>query len=265
MNRKQELINELQQNEHIIHVLPVEELEKEYIEYKKTTKTVLQHVAPAKDAAWAARLIYEVGGITPGQVKIKQYANKQYVIFKGRPGDRRIFKGTRYLTDHPTVVRMAVGPKAIVKSAKGGFVLTAVLCVGIEIFDYIIRDTALLSELLGTITGDLIKIGLSSIAGLAAGIAVGSAAIIGTTAAAPIIAAIAVGLLVGLALDEIDEHFGATQALIRAYSRLGHALEEIKSDIEAAKYEINRNLNFLERNPQFIPCLFGPCAGIRGY
>lgn len=30
MNRKQELIRELQQNEHIIHIIPAEELEHEY-------------------------------------------------------------------------------------------------------------------------------------------------------------------------------------------------------------------------------------------
>ena len=35
MNRKQELIHELQQNEHIIHVLSLDVLEKEYLEYKK--------------------------------------------------------------------------------------------------------------------------------------------------------------------------------------------------------------------------------------
>lgn len=257
-NRQQDLVRELKHNEHVIHVVSSEDLQKEYFELKANIKFAAQQIAPALDAVKAAKLILDVGGFKPAQVALKKYGNKQYVIFKGNAGDRRVLKGTKYLIDNPTVVRMAVGPKGIVKSAKGGFVLTAVLSVGIEIFDYVIRDTALLSELLGVITTDLIKIGLSSIAGAVAGLLVGSMVTVGTVAAAPFIAAIAVGIVTGLALDEIDERLGATQALIRAYKKIGIRLDEIK-------YETSRNLNYLEKNPQLIPCLFGPCFGVKGY
>ena len=99
--------------------------------------------------------------------------------------------------------------------------------------------------------------GISSIAAAVAGCAVGSAAIVGSIAAGPLIAAVAVGIITGLVLEEIDKHIGATNALITAYARMSISLREIKSDI-------NRNLKFLERNPQYIPCLFGPCS-VRGY
>ena len=112
--------------------------------------------------------------------------------------------------------------------------------------------------MLGVVTTDLIKIGLSSIAGAVAGLLVGSMVTVGTVAAAPFIAAIAVGIVTGLALDEIDERLGATQALIRAYKKIGIRLDEIK-------YETSKNLNYLEKNPQLIPCLFGPCFGVKGY
>lgn len=59
-------------------------------------------------------------------------------------------------------------------------------------------------------------------------------------------------------LDPIDKRLGATQALIDAYRRAGIRLDEIR-------WEIGRNLDFLERNPQYIPCLFGPCSVVRGY
>lgn len=257
-NRQQDLVRELKQNEHIIHVISSEDLQKEYFESKANVKFTAQQIAPALDIVKAGKLIAEVGGFKPNQLVLKKYGNKQYIIFKGRAGERRVLKGTKYLVDTPTVVRMAVGPKGIVKSAKGGFVITAVLSVGIEIFDYVIRDTALLSELLGIVTTDLIKIGLSSIAGAAAGLLVGSIATIGTVAAAPFIAAIAVGVITGLVLDEIDERLGATQALIRAYTKMGLRLDEIK-------YETSRTINHLENNPQFIPCLFAPCFGVTGY
>lgn len=139
------------------------------------------------------------------------------------------------------------------KSVKGGFVVTVVLSVGIEVFDYFIRDTATLSNLLGTVTGDLMKIGLSTIEAAAAGLAVGASAALGSVAAAPLIAAIAVGILTGFALDKIDKKYGATQALIKGYERIGINLSNIK-------WEINNGFRQIEKNPSLIQCLFAPCG-----
>ena len=128
------------------------------------------------------------------------------------------------------------------------------MSVGIEVFDYIIRDTATLSLLLGTITGDLKKIGVSSIAGAGAGavagLAVGATAVIGTIAAAPIITAIAVAVITGLILNKLDSKFGATAALIAAYDKVGIKLREIE-------YETARWYDYFETNPQAIMRLFG--------
>lgn len=250
MRLDDQLVTELKKQEHVIQVTSVDMLLEAY---KNKIKTGSAYLAPVLDAKTAKRLIEEFG-FEAEKVVIKQYADgKEYVIFRGYAGNREVFTGTRYLVDNPKVVRMAIGPKGITTSVKGGAVITAVLFVGIEIFDYLIRDTATLSDLLGTVTGDLVKLGLSSIAAAVAGCTVGSAAIVGSIAAGPLIAAVAVGILAGLALDAIDKHIGATNALIKAYERMGISLREIKSDI-------NRNLNFLERNPQYIPCLFGPCS-----
>jgi hypothetical protein len=83
---------------------------------------------------------------------------------------------------------------------------------------------------------------------------VGSAAIVGTVAAAPLIAAIAVGVIVGWALDKIDSKIGATAALIKAYENLGIKLREIE-------YEVGWWYNYFERNPAEIMRLFGGSVG----
>lgn len=252
MNYEDKLLKDLKNNESVIQILDFELFVKEWESTKGLLKTGSSFAAPASDSLLATKLLREFG-FNAQKVTVKIYQGKKYIIFKGYPGQREIFKGTRYLIQNPQVVRMAVGPKGIVSSVKSGFILSVVLSVGLEVFDYFIRDDALLSELLGTITSDLIKIGLSSIAAAVAGLAVGSAAILGTVAAAPLIAAIAVGVVTGLVLDQIDRKLGATSALIKAYQNIGLELGQIK-------YEINRNLNYLERNPQMIPCLFGPCS-----
>ena len=257
MNLDDKLVNELKANEHIVHIVSVDRLIQAWETRNGTIKTGVGYASPVMDATLAAKLISEFG-VSAQRVLLRTYAGRQYVIFKGYAGQRKILTGTRYLASNPKVVRLAIGPKGILKSVKGGFVLTAVLCTGVDVFDHFIRDSSTLYELLGTVTSDLTKIGLSAIAAAVAGLAVGSAAVIGSVAAAPLIAAIAVGVATGVVLDEIDKRLGATQALIEAYRHIGVRLDEIK-------WEINRNLNFLERNPQYIPCLFGPCTVIRGY
>ncbi len=255
MNYEQKLLLDLKRNEHIIQIIKTEDLIKEYEAVKGITKS---YTVALLDSLTAIKLLKELGYKT-NKLKIKTYANgKSYVIFKGYAAKRDVFRGTKYLTTNPKVIRMAVGPRGIIGSAKGGFVVSFVLSVGIEIFDYIIRDNSTLHHLLGTITTDLIKIGISAISGAAVGLTVGTAVIVGSIGAAPLIAAIVTGIIVGKLLDDLDYQIGATQALIKAYERMGINLKKIK-------YEFDRNLDWIERNPQIIQCLFGPCSGIRGY
>lgn len=249
MNVEEKLVDELKSNEHVIQAVPYDELIKEWQALKPHAKTIGGYTSAVADSVVAAKLLRDFG-MQSNKVIVKNYAGKQYVLFKGYPGARKIFRGTRYLTENPKVVRMAVGPKGIKSKVAGGFVLTVILSVGIEVFDYIIRDTAALSQLLGTVTGDLIKIGLSSIAGAAAGLAVGATAIVGTVAAAPLIAAIAVGVITGIVLNELDKKFGATAALISAYEKMGIKLRELE-------YEAARWYDYFETNPQAIMRLFG--------
>lgn len=248
-----QLVTTLANNESIVHILPLDEFWKEAEQIREKAKTAASLVAPSNDLVTIGKLLSEFGMKTD-QVLLRRYKGKQYIIFKGYAGQRRIFRGTRYLPTNPKTVRMAIGPKGVLKSAKGGFVLTAVLSVGIEIFDYFIRDTATLSTLLGTVTGDLIKIGLSSIAAAVAGLAVGSAAVIGTVAAAPLIAAVVVGVATGILLDRIDRNRGATAALIAGYEQIGINLSKTAN-------EFNRHWRWLETNPRYIKCLFMPCGG----
>jgi len=249
MKLDDKLAQELRNNEHFVQILPYDELVKEWEGRMSGVKTGVSYVAPAKDTFTAMRVLREFG-VNPGQLLIKEYGGKRYVVFKGRPGIRKIFRGTRYLAENPKVVRMAVGPSGLEQAVKGGFVLTVVLSIGIEVFEYFIRDTATLSHLLGTITSDIVKIGISSIAGAAAGLAVGSAAVVGSIAAAPLIAAIAVGIITGWALNEIDKRTGATKTLIKAYEKIGLKLDEIE-------YEAARWYDYFENNPAAIMRLFG--------
>lgn len=101
MNREEELIQELQSNEHIVQVVEAEELAFEWQNIRRSADLVADNASTVLDLATARTAIRELGGISPGKVIIKQYAGKEYVIFKGNPRDRLILRGTRYLTSNP--------------------------------------------------------------------------------------------------------------------------------------------------------------------
>jgi uncharacterized membrane protein len=96
---------------------------------------------------------------------------------------------------------------------KSGARLTIFLTVPLTILECILKDQTTMTQIIGHVYSDLIKVGISSLIAAIAGIAVGSVV---TFAAAPIIVAIAVGVVAGLALEAIDKHYGLTDKLVAA-------------------------------------------------
>jgi len=242
LSAEDKLFNDLQENEHIVQVMEAEDLEKEYDLYVKHIKKASGYVSPINDAVTAAKILEELGYKT-GKVKVHMWRGKLKVIFKGAPANRKIFRNGRYLLDDPKIIQLAIGPKGLARAVGKGGVITFVLAVSIEIMDFLISEEAKLSELVGTLATDIVKIGISSIAALAAGLAVGAATVIGTSAAVPLIVAIGVGILVGETLDYIDQETGATAALIK--------------ELRTVEDQVDYWYEYLESNPTEIMRLFG--------
>ncbi|MCG8336337.1 MAG: hypothetical protein MJE63_17655 [Proteobacteria bacterium] len=254
---KDELVKELKSNEHIVQIFPLEDFVTkqetgqkfsswdhlktqkrpntprynfipEWEDTKPIARFGAQYASVARDAEMARRLAREFG--MAGRVMIKRWGGKAYVVFKGHPGNRTIFRAPRYSVSNPKIVRMAVGPKGIVESVKGGFVLTVVLCTTVNVFDYFIRDTATLAQLLGNVTSDLIKIGICSIAAATAGLIAGTAVFV---PAVTLLVVIMVGVGTGFVLNSIDKQTGATKMLIEAYEEAGISLNQMINDIKS--------------------------------
>ena len=150
-----------------------------------------------------------------GRVVLKTVKNKQYVIFKNHAGNRSIFTGTRYLADNPKVVDMAIGKAGVRGSVISGARLTIFLIVPINILNHILSDQKSMSKLIGSTAIDLVKVGVAS---ALVGLAATATATLTTLVAGPIVVAIVVGLAASYALDVLDEKFGLTRALIKAFN-----------------------------------------------
>lgn len=143
---------------------------------------------------------------------VKTYNGKPHIILKGHPGLRKVLTGTKYGIKNPKVITMGLGKASAIHAAKSGGILSVVLLSVYRVADYFLTDEATLSQLIGSLAADIVKVGITAGASIAA-----ASAIVGlgvTIAVGPIIAVVAVGVVMNMALGEIDEYYGITDRVI---------------------------------------------------
>ena len=179
-----------------------------------------------------SKLVGDLGGFTT-KVDIKSYGGKLHIILKGHPGLRRVLTGTKYGIKNPKVVKMGLGKVGAVHAAKSGGILSIILLSAYRVIDYFLTDEATLSQRIGSLATDVVKVGIATGASIAAAsgyVALGFAAAIG-----PIAAVVIVGVLTSLALSFLDEHYGITDKVIAG-------LEDINEDLDNKIENIKQSL-----------------------
>lgn len=151
------------------------------------------------------------------RVVFKSYGGRAYIIFKGYPGARKFFTGTRYGVQHAKVIKMGIGRAGMRASAKGGFILSAILLTAFDVTEYFLSDRETLGQLIGQIAGDVTKAAIGGAIGLGAGMAAGL--VIGTFALGPLVVALIVGVVASWALDKLDSHYHLTEKVQAALDR----------------------------------------------
>ncbi|WP_229648511.1 hypothetical protein [Vibrio parahaemolyticus] len=113
----------------------------------------------------------------------------------------------------PIIANFAVGSKQVIQSIKSGTIITVVLVSSFRALEHFFSEnnkTTLLS-LFGTITSDIIKLGISSaIAAIAVKGISGATAIFALTSG-PLFLTIGASLVVGNILNHIDNKYEITQ------------------------------------------------------
>lgn len=196
--------------------------------------TMLGNASPAVDSVKAAKLARDFRGF--GEFREQVYQGRSYIIFKGNPRLRRVFKGTRYSAINPQITSFGIGRLGVSNVLKKGGILTITLLVPYRILQYIYDDEKTFVWLAGNIGSDLIK---ASISGLIAGVlAVGvvkvSASIVG-----PLAVVAVAGFGTGLALDRVDSHVQLT----------GRIVDEMEAALSQAAENIAATLMRLEQAP----------------
>ena len=134
---------------------------------------------------------------------VKATPKGTYIIITGRAGFRgNLLQGTRFLTTNPRMVQMGLGMRGLQGVARGGFILSLVVGIGVETLDFIFNDEKTMHDLVGGIGVEAVKAGLATMVGIGAGIFVASV----TTIAVFSLGAMALMVLfTGIALNGIDK------------------------------------------------------------
>jgi len=201
--------------------------------YQTETKFIANYFSVTDDVKLLAKLARDLRHPL-ARVYFKTYGGKAHIVFKGRAGIRRILTGTRYGVQNAKVINMGLGRAGVIKSAKGGTIVSIFLLTAWNIADYFIRDEATLGQLIGAVAADVSKAAIAGGVGAMAGAAmVGTA--VGTFALGPLAVAVVVGIGVGVALDWIDNRYQLTQKL---QAKVEELLAKLDARIEAAQQSL---------------------------
>lgn len=186
--------------------------------------------AGAQDVNTLATLVADLGAVA-SRVEVRNYGGRSHIILRGYAGHREILTGTRYLASNPKVITMGLGRAGAQAAVRSGGVLTIYLMTGYRVLDYFLTDAATLTQLIGSLAADVVKVGAAVSAALGAeALAVMIWPSIATLAVGPLVVVVAAGLVASWGLGELDKRFGFTDRLIEGLE----ALQEQAAD-EAQK------------------------------
>ncbi|MFA7556115.1 MAG: hypothetical protein WCY88_17870 [Spongiibacteraceae bacterium] len=242
---KRELKQQIKSNQHEIFVVSIEEMD---AIVKSSPKGNLPHIknawqklkgkaeagasyyASADDIRTLSKLVGDLGGFAT-KAYVKSYGGKPHIILKGHPGLRRVLTGTKYGIKNPKVITMGLGKAGAIHAAKSGGILSIVLLSTYRVADYFLTDNATLSQLIGSLATDVVKVGITTGASIAAAVAMGGFSI----AVGPIFAVVVIGFGVSWALGVADEQLGITDRLIDGLDELG---ADIQTNITSKKKQV---------------------------
>lgn len=244
---KQTLKKKIQANQHEIYVISMEEMEaiiqsspngrKQRVKVaweklKGKVGTGVNYYASADDLVTMTKLISDLGGVGT-KVYIKNYGGKAHIVIKGYAGLRKVLTSTKYGIKNPKVISLGLGKSGAIAAARQGGILSIVLLSIYRVADYFLTDEASLSQLIGSLASDVVKVGIATGASIAAASAFVATGF--TIAIGPIAAVVIVGVLTSLALGELDQRFGITEKIIEGLDEIG---EHVGNKYEILKIQL---------------------------
>jgi hypothetical protein len=264
---KKDLQNIYQSNKHEVYVVSFEEMDaiiksspkgdnqNVQVAWKKIKgkiNTGVSYYASADDVVTMTKLVGDLGGIG-ARAYIKNYSGKPHIILKGHPGLRTILTGTKYGITNPKVVSIGLGKTGAIAAAKQGGILTVILLSTYRVVDYFLTDQATLTQLVGTLATDIVKVGIATAASIGASVIAGGL----TLAIGPILAVVVVGVGMSMLLEYADNSLGITKRVIAGLEELesnakNHIAQQKRNAVNSTTKSANKIIDYTIKSARRI-------------
>ncbi len=163
--------------------------------------------------------------------QVIQRGNSTPIALRGYAGLRVHLPASLYGAQHPTIIRMAVGPAGQRAMASGGIIVTAVVSPAVRTFQWIFDDEVTWRHLLVNVSMDMAK----AVAAAGAMVFAGAvAASLTSIVIVPVAFGIFAAVAVGYGLSVLDQKFDITDKLVSALEETERSIRE--SGREASYY-----------------------------
>jgi len=194
---------------------------------------------PIKEGSTTVQKLMSRMGLT-GTARIAVDRGRKYVVLNGYAGLRTLLKGPRYRPDNVKVVKLLLTNQGRAIAAVKGVPFTFVLVACADAINYFLTDERERQNLGLTITVDMAKNIVATIAAVTAAAAVGA---VTAVAIVPVAVGIAVAVAVALTLDKI----APTEDLVKALEKQRDSLEV---EVGRMMWEIERGImNWMQITP----------------
>ena len=174
-------------------------------------QVLINYGVNGKDVVTTSMLITQLGNVG---IKATSYISKsgtEMIKLSGYAGIRKVLNAPSFSAANPKIVQVGIGKFGLANSIKSGTVLTFYVAAAYRTVDYILTDDQRLSEFIGSMATDVVKIGIAA----AVASIVGSAALVLTSVVAiNFVVVIVAGAATAWLLNEVDEYYGITPQVI---------------------------------------------------
>jgi len=223
-----------------------EQAKEHWKKWKQGVANALDFFQVASEIYLLQKIAKDLGSVF-GRVYYKKYGGKLHIIFKGRPGLRKILTAPKYGVGNAKVVSLGIGPGGARAAARSGGILSVVLLTGYNVVDYFLTDEMTLMDLVGQLASDIVKVGIVTGASIAGATVLGSVGVVSAFAVGPLVVAVVVGLGVAYVLDLIDDRFKIT-AKLKDY--LNRTADELDQFVKEKKADIRKSV--LDLTDRFV-------------
>ncbi|WP_262883410.1 PAAR domain-containing protein [Morganella morganii] len=188
-----------------------------------------------KDVVTTSMILVKLGDLGIRATVYINHIGTELIKFTGYPGIRKILNAPVFRLDNTRVVDLGIGKYGLTKSIIEGARLTFYVAAAYRTLDYILNDETSLAKFIGSLSTDIVKLGIAS------AISWGAATAITTLTAVvsvPLIVVVAFGLLSAIALNMLDDKFGVTDKVVAYLEASQQEFVQKAREIEKGIYDI---------------------------